>query len=108
VYGSVGHAVARRTREIGLRVALGASVGRVQRLVVWQGCQPALLGAAVGLLAAGALARLLHGLLYGITPADPATFMAAPLLLLGVVGLAAWLPARRAARVDPMTALRAE
>jgi predicted permease len=108
VYGSVGHAVARRTREIGLRVALGASLGRVQRLVVWQGCQPALLGAGAGLLAAGALARLLRGLLYGVTPADPATFLAAPLLLLAVVGLAAWLPARRAARVDPVVALRSE
>jgi predicted permease len=108
VHGTVGHAVARRTREIGIRVALGAPLRAVQRLMLWQSCWPVLCGLAAGLLLATALARVLRGLLYGVAPADPATFLLVPLGLFAVVGVAAWLPARRAARVDPMIALRSE
>ncbi|HEX5727659.1 MAG TPA: ABC transporter permease [Longimicrobiaceae bacterium] len=108
LYGVVAYAVARRTREIGVRIALGARTRDVLRLVVGQGARLAAAGVVLGLAGAWALTRLLSGLLLGFSPTDPVTFLGAPLLLAGVALLASWLPARRAARVDPMTALRAE
>ncbi|HEX2095286.1 MAG TPA: ABC transporter permease [Longimicrobiaceae bacterium] len=108
VYGVVAYSVARRTHEIGVRVALGASTGDVLRLVVGQGMRPVLLGVALGVLGALAVSRLLSAILWGVSATDPATLAGVPALLAGVAVLACWLPARRAARVDPMVALRSE
>ncbi len=108
LYGVLAHTVAQRSREIGIRMALGARTQDVLVLVLRQGMTLVLIGIAVGLTGAFALARLLSGLLFGVTPTDPVTFTVVPLLL-GAVALAAcWLPARRAAKVDPMEALRCE
>jgi ABC-type antimicrobial peptide transport system permease subunit len=108
LYGVLAHTVAQRSREIGIRMALGARTQDVLVLVLRQGMTLVLIGIAVGLAGALALARLLSGLLFGITPTDPVTFTVVPLLL-GAVALAAcWLPARRATKVDPMEALRCE
>ena len=108
VYGLLAYAVARRRQEIGVRMALGASAGQVLRLVVGRGLVLTLAGAALGLLGARAAGRLLAGLLYAVPANDPATFVAVPLLLAAAALLASWVPARRAARVDPAVALRAE
>ncbi|HEX2188844.1 MAG TPA: ABC transporter permease [Longimicrobiaceae bacterium] len=108
VYGVLAYAVAQRTREFGVRMALGARSGDVLRLVLGRGLVLVGLGLALGLPAAWAAARLLGGFLLGASPSDPAAFMAAPLLLGAVALLASWLPARRATRVSPMTALRSE
>ena len=89
-------------------MALGASPGTVMGLVLRQGLALAIAGAGAGLLGALLVTRLLSKLLYGVTPTDPATFGIAVLLLLAVAGVASWLPARRAARTDPMLALRQE
>jgi putative ABC transport system permease protein len=108
VYGVVAYAVAQRTREIGLRVALGATRGGVMRLVVGQGLRVVGAGAAVGVLGAFALTRVLASQLYGVSPTDVPTFVGVPLLLVAVAAAASAAPARRAARVDPQTALREE
>src|SRR5207247_439512 len=108
IYGLVSYAVGRRTREIGVRMALGASGTRVRRLVLGEGATLALVGVAGGLAAALALGRVLRGLLYEVRSSDPLTLAAAALFLLAVVLLAVDLPARRAARVDPTEALRSE
>ena len=108
IYGVIAYAVAQRTREIGVRVALGAGRAQVLRLVVGEGLRLAGLGLAVGLVASLAATRVLRGLLYGTSPTDPATFAGVSLLVLTVAFVAAYLPARRAARVDPMVALRGE
>lgn len=108
IYGLIHQSVALRTREIGTRLALGARGADVLWLVVGQGMRLALCGAGIGLLAAFGLTRVLSGLLFGVTATDPATFIAAPLVLLLVALLACYLPARRAAQVDPMAALRHE
>jgi putative ABC transport system permease protein len=108
LYGVLSYAVAQRTREIGIRLALGADGGAVQRLIVRQGMQPALLGIAVGLGGAFALTRLMRSLLYGVSAADPLTYAGVALFLGAVALAAAWMPARRAARLDPISALRAE
>jgi putative ABC transport system permease protein len=106
IYGVMSYSVSRRTQEIGIRLALGASAGDVRRLVVVQGLGVAGIGAAAGLLAALALARLMTALLYETGPADPAAFLAAVALLVLVALIASDLPARRATRIDPLTALR--
>ena len=108
IYGLMAYTVAQRRHEIGIRVALGAERGDLLRLVVGQGMRLALLGIALGVAAAFALTRLLAGLLYGVSATDPLTFVLVATLL-GIVALCAcYLPARRATKVDPMVALRAE
>ena len=106
IYGLLHHLVVERTNEIGVRVALGARPVAVVALVLRQGLALALIGIAVGLLGAMSVTQLLTKLLYGIPPTDPITFAGSALLLLAVACLACWLPARRAARIDPMLALR--
>jgi predicted permease len=108
VYGVVSYVVSQRTREIGLRIALGADAGKVAGMVLQLGMVLALIGVALGLAAAYGLTRLMSGLLYGVSAVDPVTFGAVALCLGAVVLLASYLPARRASRVDPMEALRVE
>jgi hypothetical protein len=106
LYGVLGYIVAERTREIGVRMALGAGRRGVLALVIRQGVTLAAVGIGVGLPGAFAASRLLHGALFGVTAADPLTYVAIPLALLLVALLSSWLPARRATRVDPVAALR--
>ena len=107
VYGVTAYDVSRRTYEVGVRMALGARAGNVLRLIVAQGLAPVLAGLAIGLIAARALTRVLSSLLYGVDATDPMTFASVALLLGAVALLAVYVPARRAARVDPILALRA-
>jgi putative ABC transport system permease protein len=108
VYGVVSYAVAERTPEIGVRIALGAQGRDVLRMILAQGLKPVVIGSAAGLIASLALGRLLSSLLYGVTATDPATFVFVVSLLSLAALLACWLPARRATKVDPMVALRRE
>ena len=108
VYGLTAYSVSRRTHEIGLRVALGASRMQVLRLVVVRAMVIALAGAAIGMAAAWQLTRALAGMLYGVTATDPLVFAAVPLLLIGVAMLASYVPARKATNLDPLAALRYE
>ena len=108
VYAVMAYAVAQRTQEFGVRLALGASEPDLLRLVVRKGLTLALAGTVAGLTLAIGLTRLLAGFLFGVSPFDPVTFIAVPLFLTVVTVLASYVPARRAARVDPMVALRCE
>ena len=108
IYAVVSYTARQRTREIGLRMALGAQPGDILHLVMAQTEKLALLGIAVGLAAAFELTRFLSGLLYGVSPADAWTYVTVALLLLAVALAASYFPARRAMRVDPMVALRYE
>jgi predicted permease len=108
VYGVVAYSVAQRTREIGVRIALGAARGAVLRMVLRQGIRTAVIGLLVGALAAIGATRLLASFLFGVPPTDVVAFGGAAALLAAVVLIASWVPARRAAAVDPMIALRAE
>ncbi|HEX2311432.1 MAG TPA: FtsX-like permease family protein, partial [Vicinamibacterales bacterium] len=108
LYAVVSYAVARRTHEIGVRVALGAGAGDVVRLVVREGLRLTITGVVIGLAVSLGLGALLSRVLYGVKPVDAGVFAGVTALLLGVSALACYLPARRATRVDPMVALRAE
>jgi putative ABC transport system permease protein len=108
IYGVVAFLVAQQTREIGVRMALGASPQNVLRMVLWNIARWAIGGAALGLLGDWFCTRLLKSLLFGVRVLDPVLLMSTLILLLGVTVFAAWIPARRAMRVDPMVALRYE
>lgn len=108
IYGLTAYSVSRRTHEIGLRVALGASQSQILRLVVGRGLVTSLIGAAIGVGAALMLTRGLSGMLYGVTTTDPLVFAGVPLLLIAVSVLASYVPARKATRIDPLAALRYE
>lgn len=108
LYGVISYVVSQRTREIGVRMALGAARGDISRMVLREGALVVLIGIGLGLAAALALTRLMLALLYDVSPTDPATFAAVPLLLALVALLASWMPARRAAAVEPLEAIRYE
>ena len=108
LYGVIGYVVAQRTQEIGVRIALGAHPGAVRAMVLRQGLGLALVGIVIGTVAAAALTRVLESVLYEIDRLDPLTFIVAPLVLFVVSGIAAWVPARRAAAIAPLEALRTE
>jgi len=108
IYGLMAHFVSQRTHEIGIRMALGASPAQVMGMVIGQGLKLALIGVAVGALAALGATRSLSTMLYQVAPNDPPTFIAVPVLFAFVALLACYVPARRAMRVDPLVALRYE
>jgi putative ABC transport system permease protein len=108
IYGVIAYLVAQRTGEIAIRLALGSTAGQVGRLVLRDGLRLALIGVAIGLAGALALARLLRSELFGVSALDPVTLVGAAVVLAGVAAVAIWVPARRATRVSPMDALRAE
>jgi ABC-type antimicrobial peptide transport system permease subunit len=108
IYGVVSYAVSQRTREMGIRLALGAQKAALRWMFVRSALVLTGVGVVIGLGAAAALVRVMKTLLFGISPLDPLTFLAVPLILATAAGLASYLPARRAAGVDPVEALRAE
>jgi predicted permease len=108
IYGVMAYSVSQRTREFGIRLALGSETSRVQRLIVWQGARLAIAGLAIGLPAAFLLTKLLGGVLYGVAPNDPLTFGTVAALLAVVSVVASYLPSRRVTAVDPIIAMRAE
>ena len=108
LYGVMAYSVSQRTNEIGIRIALGAGRSSIFRLVVGQAMTLVGISLVIGLVGAFAVTRLLNSLLFGVGASDPFTFIAIVLLVSGVAFVAAWLPARRATRVDPIIALRAE
>jgi putative ABC transport system permease protein len=108
IYGVIAHAVAQRTHEIGIRMALGAAREDVLRMILGEGGRLALAGVAIGIGASFLLTQWLRALLYGVSATDPLTFLLSGALLIGVALAAGFVPARRATRVDPMIALRCE
>jgi FtsX-like permease family protein len=108
LYGVIAHFVAQRTREIGIRLALGAQRGNVMRAVLRRGMGLTLIGVGIGLMAAAALTPLMKSLLYGVSPIDPMTFGGLAMLVMVAALLACYLPARSAMKVDPIVALRSE
>jgi ABC-type antimicrobial peptide transport system permease subunit len=108
IYGLMSYSVAQRTHELGIRIALGADRSDILKLVLGQGLRISLVGLAVGLAIALAVTRVIAAMLYGVKPTDPATFGGVSVLLTAVALLASYLPARRAAKVEPLEALRYE
>jgi ABC-type antimicrobial peptide transport system permease subunit len=108
LYGVLSYVVAERTREIGVRMALGAEAGQVRRMVVTQAARVVALGVVIGIAVALAVTRALGSLLFGVAPIDAATFVGMSASMVGVALLASYIPALRASRVDPMESLRAE
>jgi putative ABC transport system permease protein len=108
IYAVLAYSVTQRTQEIGLRIALGAQPGRVLRLVVGEGMKIGLIGIGIGLVGAAVAAKALSTLVYGVPVRDPATFAGVALALVTIALAACFIPARRAAKVDPMVALRYE
>jgi putative ABC transport system permease protein len=108
LYGVISYAVSQRTRELGIRIALGARVPDVLVMVLKEGMKFVLVGELVGLAGAYGLTRLLRGFLFEITPTDALTFFTVTIVLSGIALLACYIPARRATRVDPLSALRCE
>ena len=108
IYGVISYVVTQRTHEIGIRMALGAQKHDVLRMILGQGLRPALFGLSIGIVVTLRLTRLLTGLLYGVKPNDPFTFVTVAVILISVALLACYIPARRAANVDPMISLRYE
>ena len=108
LYAVLAYSVTRRVHEVGIRMALGASGSNVQWMIVFDGMKLVAIGGVLGLGAAFALTRVLRSLLFNVTVTDPATFVIVPAVVVGVAALASYLPARRAASLDPTTALRHE
>jgi ABC-type antimicrobial peptide transport system permease subunit len=108
VYGLKAYDVSRRTREIGIRIALGATTGDVSRLILREGARTTIIGLTIGLLLAAGLGKLLSGILYKVSPVDPVTIVAATFMLTTAALLACYIPARRATRAAPLEALRTE
>jgi len=108
VYSVMAHLVAFRTGEIGLRMALGASSASVMRMILGHGRRLTLVGIAIGVLGALVVSRLMQQVLFDVSPAEPIVYVALSVILLLVAECAAWLPARRATRIDPVIALRTE
>jgi putative ABC transport system permease protein len=108
IFGVMSFAVTQRTHEVGVRMALGARGGEVLRLIVGQGLRLTAIALVIGLIAASGAMRLLANQLFGVTPSDPLTFAAVPVVLGAVAIVACYLPARRASRLDPLVALRRE
>jgi putative ABC transport system permease protein len=108
IYGTVSYAVVRRTREVGIRMALGARKLDVLQMIVFESARPVMVGLIIGAVAAAGASRLLQSLLFGIGTLDPVSFLGVGLLFLAIAVLAAYLPARRAAHVDPLVALRCD
>ena len=106
MYGVLAYVVAERTREIGVRMALGATAGAVRRMVVSQGAKVVLVGTVVGIAAALASTRLLDALLYEVNALDPVVFVAMSITMIGIGMVASYVPARRASNVDPIESLR--
>ena len=108
LYGLTSYGAVRRTREFGIRIAIGAGTDSIVHLVLREALWLLAAGTAIGLVAAWVLGRVVKAMLFGIEPADPVSTVVSVLVLLAVASLAAWIPARRAARVDPMRALRCD
>jgi predicted permease len=108
IYGLMAYSVQQRTQEMGIRMALGADRATIRKLVVWHGMRLTMIGVVVGIAAAFGLTRLISSFLFGVKPWDPAVFLTVPVILAAVALLAVWLPANRAAKLDPMQALRIE
>jgi putative ABC transport system permease protein len=108
IYGVVACVVTRRRREVGIRMALGASVRDVRRLILGQTLRPVAAGIAIGIAIAAGVGRVLQSVLFGVSPFDPVAYLIAPLVMIAVAALATWLPTRQALQADPVTTLRSE